>query len=109
METYKKQDLYITPDTYIELHHNTNIRSRPYLIRVFSYEGYTEHRLDQNELLNLAESLSDFVFDNPNTTGYNDDLTGLYRLWLHRRNEALDQIEQLQNKLDEYERPDTNR
>ena len=109
METYKKQDLYITPDTYIELHYNANIRSKPYLIRFFSYEGYTEHRLDQNELLNLAESLSDFVFDNPNATGYNDSPTGLHRLWLHRRNEALNQIETLQNKLDEYERNNSNR
>jgi hypothetical protein len=109
MDNYKKQSISINPETYIEIHHNLNLNVKPYLLKVFAYEGYTEHRLNQNEILNLAESLADFVFDNPNITGYDDNWIGLPRLWLHRRTEALDAIEELQHKLQKYEENNCNR
>ena len=109
MSDYQQKSISITPETYIEIHHNPNISNRPYLFKVFAYEGYTEHRLDQKEMLNLAESLADFVFDNPNTTGYDDKWIGLSRLWLHRRSEMLDTIEELQNKIQKYEENNCNR
>jgi hypothetical protein len=93
MDNYKKQSVSINSETYIEIHHNLNLSVKPYLLKVFAYEGYTEHRLDQKEMLNLAESLADFVFDNPNTTGYTDNCLGLARLWHHRRNECLEQLD----------------
>jgi len=97
MDNYKKQSISINPETYIEIHHNFNLSVKPYLLKVFAYEGYTEHRLDQKEMLNLSESIANFVFDNPNTTGYNDELTGLARLWHHRRNEAIKELEKYTN------------
>ena len=97
MSDYQQKSISITPETYIEIHHNPNISNRPYLFKVFAYEGYTEHRLDQKEMLNLSESIANFVFDNPNTTGYNDELTGLARLWHHRRNEAIKELEKYTN------------
>ena len=95
MDSYKQQSISITPDTYIEIHHNMNLRVKPYLVKIFTYEGCTEHRFDQKEILNLAESLADFVFDNPNTTGYTDNCSGLARLWHHRRNECIEQLEKI--------------
>jgi hypothetical protein len=97
MNSYQQKSISITPETYIEIHCNTNVSNRPYLIKIFAYEGYTEHRLDQKEMLNLSESIADFVFDNSNTTGYNDELTGLARLWHHRRNEAVKELEKYTN------------
>jgi len=97
MDNYQQKSISITPETYIEIHHNRNINNRPYLFKIFAYEGYTEHRLDQKEMLNLSEAIANFVFDNPNTTGYNDELTGLARLWHHRRNEAIKELEKYTN------------
>jgi hypothetical protein len=99
----KKQSISISDETYIEIQHHSAIETKPYLLKIFCYKGYTEHRLDQTEMLNLAESLADFVFDNPNTTGYDDNYTGLPRLWHNRRNKTLDILEELQKKLDKYE------
>ena len=102
MDNYRKQSILINTDTLIEIHHNLAIKTKPYLVKIFSYEGNTEHRLDQQEMLNLSEALADFVFDNPNTTEYTDNLTGLARLWHHRRNEAIEKLEQIyeQNNSD---------
>jgi hypothetical protein len=98
MDNYKKQSLSISPETYIEIHQNLNLNTKPYLLKVFSYEGYTEHRLDQTEMLNLSEAIADFVFDNANTIEYTDELTGLARLWHHRRNEAIEELEKIKNE-----------
>jgi hypothetical protein len=97
MDNYHKQSISINPETYIEIHLNTNISNKPYLLKIFSYQGYTEHRLDQKEILSLSESIADFVFDNPNTTGYTDNCLGLARLWHHRRNEAIEALEKSNN------------
>lgn len=101
--SYKQQSLVINNDLILDIHYNPFLSNKPYLIKVFGYEGSNEYRLDQKDMLNLAEQLADFVFDNPNSTGYTDNYTGLARLYHHRRNETLDTIEKLQNKLDFYE------
>ena len=93
MNSYNKQSISISPETYIEILLNTSISNKPYLLKIFSYEGYTEHRLDQKEMLNLSEAIADFVFDNDNTIEYTDELTGLAGLWYHRRNECLEQLD----------------
>lgn len=94
MNEYSKKLIQITEDIFLELHYNPSLSKRPYLLKIFGYNNYSEHRLDQDDLLKLSESLADFLFDNPNTTGYNDNCTGLARLWHHRRNEALEQLNQ---------------
>lgn len=109
MEHYNKQFISVNTDLSIEIHCNPNISFRSYLLKIFSYNGYTEHRLDQTDMLNLAESIADFAFDNPDNAAYNGSYTGLCRLWHHRRNEALDTIEKLQTKLDYYESDNANR
>lgn len=91
--SYKQQSLVINNDLILDIHYNPLLTNKPYLIKVFGYDGSMEYRLNQQDMLNLAEQLADFVFDNPNTTGYDDNCTGLARLWHHRRNEALEQLE----------------
>jgi hypothetical protein len=97
MNSYQQKSISITPETYIEIHLNPNLSNKPYLFKIFAYEGYTEHRLSQEEMLNLSEAVADFVFDNPNTTGYTDNCLGLARLWHHRRNEAIEALEKSNN------------
>ena len=93
MTEYRKQTLVIDSDFIVDLHYNPNLSNRPYQIRIHGYDGFIENRFSQKDLLNLSESIADFVFDNPNTTGYDDNCTGLARLWHYRRNEALEQLE----------------
>jgi len=97
MSEYKKQTIEINNDLLIELHHNPLLKDRPYYLRVYSYTDYSEHRLTPKDVLKLSESLADFVFDNPNDMGYTDELTGLARLWHHRRNEAVQKLEEYTN------------
>jgi len=96
MSDYNKQTIVIN-DLLVEIHHNPSISNKPYHFRVYGYDGYTTHRLGQDDILKLSEALADFVFDNPNTTGYNDNLTGLARLWHHRRNETIKELEKYTN------------
>lgn len=77
----------------IELHHNPLLKDRPFYLRVYSYTDYSEYRLTPKDVLKLSESLADFVFDNSNEIDYTDELTGLARLWHHRRNECLEQLD----------------
>lgn len=91
--SYKQQSLVINNDLILDIHYNPLLTNKPYLIKVFGYEGSNEYRLDQKDMLNLAEQLADFVFDNPNSTGYTEDNTGLPRLWQYRRNEAIEELE----------------
>lgn len=93
MTEYSKKLIQISRDIVLELHYNPLLSKQPYLLKIFGYDNYSEHRLDQNDLLKLSETLADFLFDNPNTTGYDDNCTGLARLWHYRRNEALEQLE----------------
>lgn len=94
MNEYTKKLIQISEDIILELHYNPLLSKQPYLLKIFGYDNYSEHRLDQNDWLKLSETLADFLFDNPNSTGYDDNYTGLARLWHHRRNEALEQLEQ---------------
>lgn len=43
----------------IEIHHNQNLKNKPYLIRVFSYNNSDPHeiRLDKTELQDLYQIL----------------------------------------------------
>jgi hypothetical protein len=91
--SYKQQCLVINNDLLVDIHYNPMLTNKPYLLKVFGYEGSNEYRLDQKDMLNLAERLADFVFDNPNSTGYTEDDTGLPRLWQYRRNEAIEELE----------------
>lgn len=46
-------------DRIIEIHHNTNLRNKPYLVRVFTYNNHypNEFRLSQIELQDLYKIL----------------------------------------------------
>jgi hypothetical protein len=46
-------------DRIIEIHHNINLRNKPYLVRVFTYNNYypNEFRLSQIELQDLYKIL----------------------------------------------------
>jgi hypothetical protein len=90
----KQQTTYINEDLMIEIHHNSNLRHKPFQLRIYSYDGYSDHRLDVKDMVNLAETIADFAFDNSDATGYNDCFTGLARLWHHRRNETIAKLEQ---------------
>jgi hypothetical protein len=45
----------------IEVHHNPNLKNKPYLIRVFNYNSVDpdEIRIDENELKNLYSILKE--------------------------------------------------
>ena len=46
----------------IEIHHNPVLKNKPYLVRVFSYDYYSnpkELRLDQQEVDNLYQVLKE--------------------------------------------------
>jgi hypothetical protein len=107
--SYKQQSLVINNDLIIDIHHNPMVNHQPYLLRVFGYDGSMEYRLNQQDMLNLAEQLANFVFDKSDTTSYNDNFTGLSRLWHNRHNECLDKIEELEKRLQSYEQDNNNR
>lgn len=48
----------------IEIHHNANLKKKPYLVRVFSYNNSDPHelRLEENELKNLYKILKDYKY-----------------------------------------------
>ena len=48
----------------IEIHHNQNLKNKPYLIRVFSYNNNDPHeiRLDEVELKNLYNILKEYKY-----------------------------------------------
>lgn len=48
----------------IEIHHNPNLKKKPYLVRVFSYNNSDPHelRLDEVELKNLYNILKDYKY-----------------------------------------------
>ena len=58
----KSQTLLINDDLVVDIHYNPYLSDRPYQLRVYSYNDYSEHRLNDKDILNLAESLADFVF-----------------------------------------------
>jgi hypothetical protein len=99
----KKQTTYINDDLLIEIHHNPSLNYRPFQLRIYSYNDCSEHRLDVKDMVNLAESIADFAFDNSKDIHYDDPFTGLARLWHHRRNEALEISEQ-KNEADSSDR-----
>ncbi len=48
----------------IEIHHNPNLKNKPYLVRVFSYNNNDPHeiRLDEVELKNLYNILKEYKY-----------------------------------------------
>jgi hypothetical protein len=48
----------------IEIHHNANLKKKPYLVRVFNYNNNDPHelRLEENELKNLYKILKDYKY-----------------------------------------------
>jgi hypothetical protein len=48
----------------IEIHHNPNLKKKPYLVRVFSYNNGDPHelRLDETELKDLYKILKDYKY-----------------------------------------------
>ena len=48
----------------IEIHYNVNLKKKPYLVRVFSYNNSDPHelRLDEVELKNLYNILKDYKY-----------------------------------------------
>jgi hypothetical protein len=59
--TNTKQRTFNLEYDVIEIHHNPNIKNRPYLIRVFNYNSFDpdEIRIDENELKNLYSILKE--------------------------------------------------
>jgi hypothetical protein len=59
--TNTKQRTFNLEYDVIEIHHNPNIKNRPYLIRVFNYNSVDpdEIRIDENELKNLYSILKE--------------------------------------------------
>ena len=45
----------------IEIHHNPNLKNKPYLVRIFSYNNFDpeELRLDENDMKNLYNILKE--------------------------------------------------
>lgn len=48
----------------IEIHHNENLKNKPYLVRVFSYNNSDPHelRLNENDLKDLYKILKDYKY-----------------------------------------------
>jgi len=48
----------------IEVHHNPNLKKKPYLVRVFNYNNNDPHelRLEESELKNLYKILKDYRY-----------------------------------------------
>lgn len=69
----------------IEIHHNPNVSNNPYQLRIYDWNSYTEHRLNFTDMLNLAESIADFAFDNSKSVDYNNQLRGLHRLLEYKK------------------------
>jgi len=97
MSNYKKQTFAINNDLLVEIHYNPSISKKPYDIRFYGYDSYTHHRVSSEDLLKLSERLADFIFDNPHTAGYNDNLAGLAKLLHHGRNETIKELEKDSN------------
>lgn len=106
-----QKHIAINDDLSMEIHFNDLIAEehKPYLVKMFGWNFTTEYRLSTEDILNLSESLADFVFDKAQARCYDSTYSGLGRLWMSRREEALDQIEVLQQKLEEYESNHNNR
>jgi hypothetical protein len=56
-----KQQTFNLDYDIIEVHHNPNLKNKPYLVRVFNYNSVDpdELRLDENELKNLYSILKE--------------------------------------------------
>lgn len=81
---YNKQTIPINRDLMIEIHHNPNLSNNPYHLRIYDWNTYTEHRLSLVDMLNLAESIADFAFDNSRLFDYTTKV-GLYRLLEYKK------------------------
>lgn len=95
-----KQYVSIGEDLEIAVCYNENLSTKPYLLRMLSYHGNVEYRLEGQDILNLSESLVSFLFDNTDTLPN----IGIYKHLIRQRNDALDKIENLEKRLAEYEK-----
>jgi len=57
----KSQTLLINDDLVVDIHYNPYLSDRPYQLRVYSYNDYSEHRLDAQDMNNLAQGIIDFI------------------------------------------------
>lgn len=97
----KKQFIDINNDLSVEIQFNPLLSTNPFYLKIYSWEGSFSARLSNKDLINLAESLSDFAFDNANTSWYDQNSTGIPRLWLNQRNKAFSKLEEVGNLLEE--------
>lgn len=96
----KKQFIDINNDLSVEIQFNPLLSTNPLYLKIYSWEGSFSARLSIKDLINLAESLSDFAFDNA-TPWHDENKTGISRLWLNQRNKAFHKLEEINNLLDE--------
>lgn len=72
MSEYYKKTIEINPELLVEIHHNPHLSNRPYLLKIFGYDGLVTSRFDQQELLKLSEGLADCLFDKPHNADMMD-------------------------------------
>jgi hypothetical protein len=97
----KKQFIDINNDLSLEIQFNPLVSTNPFYLKIYSWEGSFSARMSNKDLINLAESLSDFAFDNANTSWYDQNSTGIPRLLLNQRNKAFHKLQEINNLLDE--------
>lgn len=66
MNEYSKQTFNVGEDLIIDLHYNPNLFKNPYLLRLYSWNDYSEHRLEKEDIESLSNLLTNFV------KGHND-------------------------------------
>lgn len=74
MNDFKKQTI-VCDDLFIDIQYNPSIKNKPYLVRFYSYDCCSEHRLDQQDLLKLNGVLANFAVDNHGSIEYNPEHT----------------------------------
>lgn len=61
MNEYSKQIFNVREDLIIDLHYNPNLFKNPYLLRLYSWNDYSEHRLEKEDIESLSNLLTDFI------------------------------------------------
>lgn len=61
MNEYSKQTFNVGEDLIIDLHYNPNLFKNPYLLRLYSWNDYSEHRLEKEDIASLSNLLANFV------------------------------------------------
>jgi hypothetical protein len=79
-----RQTIFVNGDLNLDIQYNKDLIYKPFLLRITGWDGRTEHRMSFEDMLNFAESIADFTFDNTKDVVYTDDLTGLAKLCNYR-------------------------